>query len=101
MSRSMARCSRAEDVAAAGQRRRWEFGRREIRKNFVGPLLRSNRHGFWEKLFLLCELTMPSLAAFVVMLCGARAWPTASSCSVRSPDPAPLFVPFCSVALRS
>src|SRR4029077_11472209 len=25
------------------------------------------RHGFWEKLFLLCELTMPSLAALVVM----------------------------------
>jgi cellulose synthase/poly-beta-1,6-N-acetylglucosamine synthase-like glycosyltransferase len=54
-------------VAAAGQRRRWEFGRRELRKRFVRSLIQSNQHGFWEKLFLLCELTLPSLAGLVVM----------------------------------
>jgi cellulose synthase/poly-beta-1,6-N-acetylglucosamine synthase-like glycosyltransferase len=53
-------------AAAEGQRRRWEFGRREISKKFVGPLLRSNRHGFWEKIFMLCELTLPTLAALAV-----------------------------------
>jgi cellulose synthase/poly-beta-1,6-N-acetylglucosamine synthase-like glycosyltransferase len=53
-------------VAAAGQRRRWEFGRRETRRMLFGPLLRSNRHRFWEKALMVCELTMPSLAALVV-----------------------------------
>ena len=36
--------------AAASQRRRWEFGRKEISRMFLGPLLRSNRLRFWEKL---------------------------------------------------
>jgi cellulose synthase/poly-beta-1,6-N-acetylglucosamine synthase-like glycosyltransferase len=53
-------------LAAAGQRRRWEFGRRETSRMFLGPLLRSNRHRFWEKAFLVCELTMPSLGALVL-----------------------------------
>ena len=29
--------------AAANQRRRWEFGRSEIRRKYLGPLLRSQR----------------------------------------------------------
>jgi cellulose synthase/poly-beta-1,6-N-acetylglucosamine synthase-like glycosyltransferase len=78
-------------AAAAGQRRRWEFGRREICKKYLGPLLRSNRHGFWEKLFMFCELTMPSLAALAVLyLAVALAdgffllyWPPPSSTLVR------------------
>jgi cellulose synthase/poly-beta-1,6-N-acetylglucosamine synthase-like glycosyltransferase len=54
-------------AAAEGQRRRWEFGRREMSKKFFGPLLRSRRHGFWEKVFLLCELTLPSLGVLSVV----------------------------------
>ena len=53
-------------VAAAGQRRRWEFGRRETSRKFLGPMLGSKRLRFWEKAFLFCELTMPSLAALVM-----------------------------------
>src|SRR5262249_28799139 len=57
--------------AAAGQRRRWEFGRKQLRRKFIGPLLRSKRHSIWERLFLLCELTMPTLGALVVMYLAA------------------------------
>jgi cellulose synthase/poly-beta-1,6-N-acetylglucosamine synthase-like glycosyltransferase len=48
-------------TAAANQRRRWEFGRREVRRTYAGPLLRSDRIGWWEKLVSLCELTIPPL----------------------------------------
>jgi cellulose synthase/poly-beta-1,6-N-acetylglucosamine synthase-like glycosyltransferase len=51
--------------AAAGQRRRWEFGRKNVRRMFIGPLLRSKRHSIWERLFLFCELTMPTLGTLV------------------------------------
>jgi cellulose synthase/poly-beta-1,6-N-acetylglucosamine synthase-like glycosyltransferase len=48
-------------TAAANQRRRWEFGRQEIRRRYLRPLLRSDRLGRWEKLISLCELTLPTL----------------------------------------
>ena len=44
--------------AAAHQRRRWEFGRRDLRKKFLAPLLRSDRLGWREKILSACELTM-------------------------------------------
>jgi cellulose synthase/poly-beta-1,6-N-acetylglucosamine synthase-like glycosyltransferase len=47
--------------AAAQQRRRWEFGRGEVRRRFVAPLLQSDRLGWWRKLVSLCELTLPSM----------------------------------------
>jgi cellulose synthase/poly-beta-1,6-N-acetylglucosamine synthase-like glycosyltransferase len=47
--------------AAANQRRRWEFGRSEVRRTFAGPLLHSDRIGRWEKLLSLCELTIPPM----------------------------------------
>jgi cellulose synthase/poly-beta-1,6-N-acetylglucosamine synthase-like glycosyltransferase len=53
--------------AAAGQRRRWEFGRSEIRRNFAGPLLRSDRIGWWEKLISFSELTIPPLGPLLVL----------------------------------
>ncbi len=53
-------------TAAAHQRRRWEFGRREVRRRYLGPLLRSDRMGRWEKLVSLCELTIPTLG---MLLC--------------------------------
>jgi cellulose synthase/poly-beta-1,6-N-acetylglucosamine synthase-like glycosyltransferase len=48
-------------TAAANQRRRWEFGRQEVRRRYVGSLRRSDRMGWWEKLIALCELTIPTL----------------------------------------
>ena len=58
--------------AAAHQRRRWEFGRGDLRRKFLAPLLRSDRLGWWEKLLSACELTMlpmgPLLSVSLVVL---------------------------------
>ena len=51
-------------AAAANQRRRWEFGRTEIRKKFLGSVLRSRQLGWFEKTLAACELTIPSMAMF-------------------------------------
>ena len=53
--------------AAANQRRRWEFGRSEIRKKYLGSLLRSNELGWSEKALSTCELTIPSMATLAVI----------------------------------
>jgi 1,2-diacylglycerol 3-beta-glucosyltransferase len=55
--------------AAASQRRRWEFGRREVSRRALGPLLRTTRLPLREKLAGLLELTMPTMAG-LGMLCG-------------------------------
>lgn len=65
--------------AAANQRRRWEFGRGEIRKKYLGPLLRSDRIGWWEKALSACELTIPSMGELalgyvIVLALNAAAW---------------------------
>jgi cellulose synthase/poly-beta-1,6-N-acetylglucosamine synthase-like glycosyltransferase len=52
-------------AAAANQRRRWEFGRGEVRQKYVGPLLRATRIGWWDKLLSLCELTMPTMGTLL------------------------------------
>jgi cellulose synthase/poly-beta-1,6-N-acetylglucosamine synthase-like glycosyltransferase len=52
-------------TAAANQRRRWEFGRSEVRWKFLLPLLRSKQIGWWEKLISVCELTLPSMATLL------------------------------------
>jgi cellulose synthase/poly-beta-1,6-N-acetylglucosamine synthase-like glycosyltransferase len=53
--------------AAANQRRRWEFGRREIRRRYVPLLWRADRIGWWEKLVSLCEITLPTLGALLLL----------------------------------
>jgi cellulose synthase/poly-beta-1,6-N-acetylglucosamine synthase-like glycosyltransferase len=57
--------------AAAHQRRRWEFGRREIRRKYLAPLLGSRRLGPWEKVVSACELTSlpmgPLLLVYLVV----------------------------------
>ena len=50
-------------MAAANQRRRWEFGRGEIRRKYLAPLLRSARIGWPEKLVSFFELTIPAMGA--------------------------------------
>jgi cellulose synthase/poly-beta-1,6-N-acetylglucosamine synthase-like glycosyltransferase len=54
-------------AAAATQRRRWEFGRGEIRRKYTPLLLRSDRLGWWEKLVSLCEITLPSMGVLFSM----------------------------------
>jgi len=46
----------------ANQRRRWEFGRGEIRNKYLGPLLKSDQISRWEKMLAACELTLPSMS---------------------------------------
>jgi cellulose synthase/poly-beta-1,6-N-acetylglucosamine synthase-like glycosyltransferase len=53
--------------AAASQRRRWEFGRTETRRAFLGPVLRSKLLGYRAKALFLCELTIPPMGALAVM----------------------------------
>jgi cellulose synthase/poly-beta-1,6-N-acetylglucosamine synthase-like glycosyltransferase len=53
--------------AAEGQRLRWEFGRREIRKKYLGPLLQSPELGWGEKAVSACELTIPSMAWLAII----------------------------------
>jgi cellulose synthase/poly-beta-1,6-N-acetylglucosamine synthase-like glycosyltransferase len=52
---------------AANQRRRWEFGRGEIRNKYLGPLLKSPDIGFREKALSACELTIPSMAWLAII----------------------------------
>ena len=55
---------------AAAQRRRWEFGRSELKKRLFGPIVRSRYLNPVEKLTSLIELTMPSMVAMAgVYLC--------------------------------
>jgi cellulose synthase/poly-beta-1,6-N-acetylglucosamine synthase-like glycosyltransferase len=54
-------------TAAANQRRRWEFGRGEIRRKFLGSLLRSHQLGWSDKVLSTCELTIPSMAAVAMI----------------------------------
>lgn len=53
--------------AAATQRSRWEFGRRDIRKKYLGPLLRSNELTWGEKAIAACELTIPTMAGMALI----------------------------------
>jgi len=57
-------------LAAANQRRRWEFGRNEIRRKFLGPLLRSKQIGWWEKLISFFELSMPTMGSLLPIYIG-------------------------------
>ena len=47
--------------AAAAQRRRWEFGRRELKTKMLGALLTTSRLGFFARAAAVIELLMPTL----------------------------------------
>jgi cellulose synthase/poly-beta-1,6-N-acetylglucosamine synthase-like glycosyltransferase len=53
--------------AAVDQRLRWEFGRRDIRRKYFMPLLRSDRLGWWEKMASACELAIPTMTALLIL----------------------------------
>ncbi len=52
--------------AAASQRKRWEFGRRELSRRMVMPLVRSRHLNLIEKIASLIELTMPPMVLLLV-----------------------------------
>jgi cellulose synthase/poly-beta-1,6-N-acetylglucosamine synthase-like glycosyltransferase len=53
--------------ATASQRRRWEFGRMEVRKKYLLPLLRTEQLGWWEKTLSSCELAMPTMTGLMIV----------------------------------
>jgi 1,2-diacylglycerol 3-beta-glucosyltransferase len=53
--------------ATADQRRRWEFGRREVRNKYVPRLLRSRKLNVWRKAIGLCDLTLPAMSVLGVL----------------------------------
>ncbi len=52
--------------AAISQRRRWEFGRRELSRRVLVPLLRSTHLSLTEKFASFLELTMPPMVLILV-----------------------------------
>ncbi len=52
--------------AAASQRRRWEFGRRELGRRFLVPVLRSTHLNLFKKFASLVELTMPPMVPILL-----------------------------------
>ncbi|MDR3623124.1 MAG: glycosyltransferase family 2 protein [Paludisphaera borealis] len=57
--------------AAANQRRRWEFGRKEVKKRLFGPVLRCDRMNLFERFASAVELKTPPmmklLGLFVIL----------------------------------
>jgi cellulose synthase/poly-beta-1,6-N-acetylglucosamine synthase-like glycosyltransferase len=53
---------RSGGQAAANQRRRWEFGRNEIRRKFFGQFFRAKGIAWSEKVTSILELTLPAMA---------------------------------------
>ena len=74
-------------AAAANQRRRWEFGRGEIRKKYLGPLLRSDQISWWEKALSACELTIPPMAGLALIYVIVLALDVVACFALRSSVP--------------
>jgi len=53
--------------AAVSQRKRWEYGRNELRKSKRGPLWRSSRLGMPAKIGSILELTMPTMVQLAMI----------------------------------
>jgi cellulose synthase/poly-beta-1,6-N-acetylglucosamine synthase-like glycosyltransferase len=54
-------------LAAVNQRCRWEFGRNDVRRQVLVPLLRSHHLGSVRKLAAVIELCMPTLVALTLL----------------------------------
>ena len=64
--------------AAANQRRRWEFGRSEIRQQVPWPAPRRRELGLGEKALSACELTIPSMGGWRSFTSSSRVWTSAA-----------------------
>jgi cellulose synthase/poly-beta-1,6-N-acetylglucosamine synthase-like glycosyltransferase len=56
--------------AAAGQRRRWEFGRSEVRRKYLGPLLRSGAIALGDKVLSILEISIPPMGTLLSIYMG-------------------------------
>jgi len=56
--------------AASNQRRRWEFGRKVVKRKMLGPLLRTRQLDLLKKLVSILELTMPTTVFLVNLFLG-------------------------------
>jgi cellulose synthase/poly-beta-1,6-N-acetylglucosamine synthase-like glycosyltransferase len=56
--------------AASNQRRRWEFGRKVLKRKMLGPLLRTRKLSLLKKLASLLELTMPTTVFLINLFLG-------------------------------
>jgi cellulose synthase/poly-beta-1,6-N-acetylglucosamine synthase-like glycosyltransferase len=56
--------------AAASQRQRWEFGRREVQRTYLPPLLRAGGINPGDKLLSLLELTIPPMGTLLSVFAG-------------------------------
>lgn len=56
--------------AASNQRRRWEFGRKVIKRQMLGSLLRTRQLGLLNKAASILELTMPTTVFLVNLFLG-------------------------------
>jgi cellulose synthase/poly-beta-1,6-N-acetylglucosamine synthase-like glycosyltransferase len=72
--------------AAADQRLRWEFGRRDVRKKYLGPLLQSPEVGWGEKTASACELTIPSMAWLAIIYVSIIAVDAVAWFALSDPD---------------
>jgi cellulose synthase/poly-beta-1,6-N-acetylglucosamine synthase-like glycosyltransferase len=69
---------RSSGEAAANQRRRWEYGRNEVRKKFLRPFLRAKGISRREKLASVLELTIPPMSWVVFVYATLSALNTAA-----------------------
>jgi len=69
---------RSGGEAAANQRRRWEYGRNEIRKKFLGRFLRAKGMAWWEKAASVLELSIPPMAWVILVYVTLSALNTAA-----------------------
>jgi cellulose synthase/poly-beta-1,6-N-acetylglucosamine synthase-like glycosyltransferase len=53
---------------AANQRRRWEFGRKEIKGRFFGPMLRNSKLGVLDRLTSAIEMKTPPMMTLLGLL---------------------------------
>ncbi len=77
--------------AATSQRKRWEYGRSELKKSKAGPLWRSSRLGILAKLGSLLELTMPTMVALAAIYLVLTGLNTLTMLTIARPENPPLF----------
>ena len=81
--------------ATASQRRRWEFGRKEIRRKYLGAVAPIEADSAsWRKLLDLCELTIPSMGTLAVLYAALAAVDLMCVFGPLSPSSAARFATF-------
>ncbi len=80
--------------AASNQRRRWEFGRKVLKQNMLGPLLRTRQLGLLKKLAALLELTMPTTVFLINLFLGMALVNLLISSLARSESPLIKILPY-------